>query len=214
MKTPKPRRIDKKRKEGLVFVISGPSGSGKTTLVREFLGAQGPHNKKVARSISLTTRPKRSGERQGRDYFFVTDKQFRQQRRGKKILEWTEYLGYYYGTPKDYFEGQLKKGRHLILCLDLRGALKIKRLYPLNARTIFVMPPSLGVLRDRIEKRCNKTKQAEIEKRLNLAREEIRLAVKYDHCLVNRRLGQSVQELQRIIFAEIAKHSGKGADRL
>jgi guanylate kinase len=188
--------------KGLIFIISGPSGSGKTTLLESLL-----KNKALKRilvkSVSLTTRPRRSTERNSRDYFFITEKEFKRLRKAKKILEWTRYLGYYYATPKDFVEEQLEKRRHLIVSLDLKGALRMKRLCPKNTVTIFILPPSLETLRKRIEGRCHKTEKAEIGQRLKLAQEELLGSYKYDYCLMNKNLPQAVKELQGIILREI-----------
>jgi len=187
---------------GNIFVISGPSGSGKTTLLKTLLKDK-QLNKLLVKSISFTTRPKRSGEKNKRDYFFVTEKQFRQEQKAKKILEWTKYLGYYYATPKDFVESQLAAWKHIVLCLNLAGALTLKRLYPKNTVTIFILPPSLRTLKNRIGRRCSKTKKEEIKQRLKLAREEITCSSRYDYCLVNNELHQAVKTLKDIILKEI-----------
>ncbi len=187
------------RKKGLIFVISGPSGSGKTTLAQKLIRSKVLKNRLI-KSISFTTRPKRQGEADKRDYFFISEREFREKRKAKKILEWTKYLDYYYATPKEFVDGQLDQGKHILLCLDFKGALKIKRLYPQNTITIFVMPPSLMALRDRIRKRCHLTKKEEIKQRLKLARQELAVAKRYNYCVINRDLKQAIKELQRIIL--------------
>lgn len=189
------------KKRGLIFVVSGPSGSGKTTLSDKLLKDK-ELKRRVAKSISLTTRPKRSGERDGREYFFVTEQEFKRERKAKTILEQTKYLGYYYATPKGFLEQQLKKNRHAILCLDLNGALKIRNFYPQNTVTIFIMPPSLEALRHRIEGRCSRTNREEISQRLKLAKEELLAARRYDYCVVNKDLRHAVKELKDIILRE------------
>ncbi len=189
-------------KQGLIFIVSGPSGSGKTTLVQKLLGTKTLKNK-LARSISLTTRPKRSGEQDKKDYFFVSEKRFNQERKAGKILEWTRYLGYYYATPRDFVERQLNRAKHAVLCLDLKGAFTIKRRYPYNTVTIFVIPPSLNTLLHRMTARCNKTKEEEVKQRLELAREELAVAARYDYCVVNKDLNQATKQLQGIILKEI-----------
>ncbi len=194
---------------GKIFVISGPSGSGKTTLVKRLLRDRSLR-KILVHSISLTTRHKRSKERNKKDYFFITEKQFNEERKAKKILEWTRYLGYYYATPKDFVENQLKYGGNVILCLDLAGARKIKKLYPRNTRTIFVEPPSIDVLHSRIRNRCHKTAHEEISQRLGLAQQEISSARQYDYSLVNQDLDLGVQELKRIIVENIKKEGKHG----
>jgi guanylate kinase len=193
-----------KKTKGILFVVSGPSGSGKTTLAAAVM-ADPWIRRHVRRSVSLTTRPKRSGERRGRDYFFVSRGRFLALRRAKKILEWTSYLRYYYATPKDAVDAQLAKGRHLILCLDLRGGRAIKKMYPGNSVTVFVMPPSLGVLKERIRKRCGKTSPEEIEKRLALAAGEMVAAESFDYCVLNEDLAHGVKALKKIITVTIKK---------
>ena len=187
---------------GLIFVISGPSGSGKSTLLDKLLQEKELKNR-FARSISCTTRPQRSNERDKKDYFFISDKEFRNRRREKKFLEWTRYLGYYYATAKEFVENQLKAGKHILLCLDIRGALRIKQLYPDNNVTIFLLPPSLEAVRERIAGRCPRTKKEEIQHRLRLARKEFAAARNYDYCIVNQELRSSLQEFKSIILKEI-----------
>jgi len=192
------------KKQGLIFIISGPSGSGKTTLVGNLLG-----NKKLKgklnRSISFTTRPKRSKEKDKKDYFFISEKRFNQEQKANKILEWTKYLGYYYATPRDFIERQLNRARHAILCLDLKGAFIVKRQYPRNTVTIFVIPPSLDTLLHRITSRCNRTKKEEVRQRLALAQKELSAAARYDYCVVNKDLKQATKELAGIILKETAE---------
>ncbi len=190
------------KKRGLIFIVSGPSGSGKTTLAKRLLSDKSLRNKLV-KSVSWTTRPKRSGEQDKKDYVFVSRKQFAQARKARNLLEWTEYLGYYYATPGDFIDGQIKKAKNVILCLDLKGVLILKRLYPRNVITIFIMPPSIDTLLERMTKRCCKTKDEEVRQRLKLAQEEVRAANRYDYCLVNKDLRQAIRRLKDIISQEI-----------
>ncbi len=201
----KPGGFYRSPKRGLIFVISGPSGSGKSTLLDEIL-KDFKINRLLSRSVSLTTRPKRSGEAGGTHYFFIDEAKFKKLLQAKKILEWTRYLGYYYGTPKDFFEKQRHRLKHIALCLDYKGALQVKRLYPENTITVFVMPPSLRMLATRIKKRCSKTKDDEVKKRLEMARKEIFYRRRYDHCVVNKDLRQAVKKLKEIILEEIIQH--------
>ncbi|MFH0827105.1 MAG: guanylate kinase [Candidatus Omnitrophota bacterium] len=192
--------------KGVIFVVSGPSGSGKTTLLKKLL-LDRSLRKVLVKSISLTTRPQRSNEHRGQDYSFITEKDFRRAQKAKKILEWTRYLGYHYATPKEFVDKQVGQGKHIVLCLDLKGALTIKRSYPENSVTIFVGPPSLRTLQQRIVKRCHKTKKEEIGERLKLARKEILGSCLYDHCLVNNNLARAVKALKKIIVQEISTRS-------
>jgi len=200
---------DQSKKQGLIFVISGPSGSGKTTLLKNILQDK-LLRKKIARSVSLTTRNKRSGEKEGRDYFFISKEQFNQLLKQKKILEWTRYLGYYYATPKELVDTQLRAGKNVILCLDLKGAARIKELYPRNTITIFVKPPSLDVLTHRIRNRCHKTKTQEIRERVRLAKKELAAASIYDYCLTNQDLVYVTKELKEIVSDNISLKKRKG----
>ncbi len=190
----RPKRI----KEGLIFVISGPSGSGKTTLAKKIL-KQPQLKYKFLKSVSFTTRPKRPGERRGRDYLFVSTKEFQRLLKAKKILEHTCYLGYDYGTPRELLEQAIKKGLHIILCLDTRGASFLKRTYPDRTITIFIKLPSLSVAKKRILGRWAKIKPDELNRRLQLASKELGYTNRYDYCIVNDNLNQAVKEVVRII---------------
>ena len=189
-------------KRGKIFVVSGPSGSGKTTL-RDKLLEDASLRRKFTKSVSFTTRPKRSRERHGRDYFFLKDADFKHKIKAKEILEWTKYLGYYYGTSRSFVSKQLRLGKCIILCLDLKGALEVKRLFPRNSVAIFVFPPSLKTLRQRIEKRCCKTKKEEIARRLKLAKVELSGSRHYDYTVVNKNLERAVRELREIVLDQI-----------
>jgi guanylate kinase len=196
------------KKRGLLFIVSGPSGSGKTTLLKNLLSRQDLKGK-LTRSISFTTRPKRSGEQEKKDYFFISERRFKKEQEAQNLLEWTRYLGYYYATPKDFIERQLKEAKNIILCLDLKGALTLKRRYQQNTVTIFVMPPSQDTLLERITQRCNKTKEEEVKQRLKLAQEELAARARYDYCMVNKDLSQATQQLKGIILKEITSLKSK-----
>ena len=198
----KGRKQTKKNKTGLLFVISGPSGSGKTTLAGRLL-AEKEFKGLLHKSVSFTTRPKRSCERGKKDYHFVSQATFKRYLTAKKILEWTKYLGYYYGTPKDLVNDQLAQGKHLILCVDLRGAKRLKRLYPSCAVTIFIMPPSLAELEKRIEKRCSSVQKEEVLRRVELAKKEVLAKNTFDYVIVNKDFERSVQKLRKIVTEKI-----------
>lgn len=185
--------------KGLIFVFSGPSGSGKTTL-RDTLLKDAKFKGRIFKSVSFTTRPRRTRERSKRDYFFISEADFQRARKEKKILEWTRYLGYYYGTSQEFVRRALSQGRNLILCLDLKGARRVKRLYPENTVSVFVLAPSLKVLRSRIEKRCQKTPEKETCRRLELAAKEMKAASSFDYRVVNNNLKQAVADLKGVIL--------------
>jgi len=192
---------NRQNKPAKIFVISGPSGSGKTTLLTSLIQDK-QIGKLLVKSCSITTRPKRSKEREGKEYFFVAPKEFRRLLKAKKILEWTRYLGYYYGTPKEPLEKQLQGRKNVGLCLDLKGARILKKIYPQNTVTIFVLPPSLSVLKERIQKRCRHTNPQEVAQRLLLARRELRAAGKFDYCILNQNLSAAFKELKSIFLQE------------
>ena len=189
-------------KRGFLFVLSGPSGSGKTTIASAVLKEPGIRGE-VARSVSVTTRPRRNQEAQGKDYFFVSEGRFLRLRRAKKILEWTRYLGYYYGTLTRFVDATLGKGKSLLLCLDVRGAAAVSRRYPRQTVTIFVKTPSLGALKERIERRACGMGQCELQGRLARARRELCLAGHYDYTVVNRDLPRAVKRLAKIMVKTI-----------
>jgi len=183
----------------MIFILSGPSGSGKTTL-RNLLLKDKSIKKEFVKSVSLSTRPRRTGEKEGRDYFFVTEKEFKKLKRNGKILEWTKYLGYYYGTKKDFIESALKGGKNVLLCLDFKGATRVKKLYLKEVVSIFVVPPSLKELHKRIQGRSFRTKGEEVARRVRLAESELRNVSRYDYSLRNIKLRQAVKRLKAIIL--------------
>lgn len=190
------------QKKGIIFVFSGPSGSGKTTLAQAVL-ADKMFSGRLEKSISFTTRPRRRGEKSRKDYFFISEAEFLRWQKTQKILEWTRYLGYYYGTARDFVDSRLENFQSLILCLDLKGADRIKALYPENSVTIFIMPPSLEELARRIENRHRETNKLEISKRLRLAKQEMACAKEFDFCVINNNFAQAVRELKGIIARKI-----------
>jgi guanylate kinase len=190
------------QKKGVLFVVSGPSGSGKTTLINRAL-EDARLKKRLIKSVSFTSRPKRSNESGLKDYRFISQAAFRQKLRDKKILEWTKYLGYYYGTPKDSVERKMQQSKGIFLCLDFKGAQRIRRLYPRNTVTIFVMPASIGDLFQRIKGRCVKTKNDEIRRRIALAKEEMENARSYDFTIINKKLPQAIKKMKDIVAKEL-----------
>lgn len=182
--------------KGLVFVLSAPSGAGKTTLCNRLLsGKLG-----LVRSVSLTTRLPRRGEKEGRDYFFVSKEAFQKRRRKGYFLEWTSVLGEIYGTPRWFVEKTLRRGEDILLSIDVQGALQIKRLYP-QGILIFILPPSLKTLESRLQKRSTE-KNSQIAKRIRLAKRELSFAKYYDYIVVNDNLEEAQDRLRSIIIAE------------
>lgn len=196
------------KRSGYIFVISGPSGSGKTTLARNLL-EDGTLKNKLKKSISFTTRPKRSNEHKNKDYFFISEQQFKKNLRAKKILEWTKYLGYYYGTPKEFIDAQLKSGKNVLLCVDLKGVVRLKRFYPDNTVSIFIKGPSFKELQIRIENRSRDISREEVCKRIKLAKKEVLAARKFDYCLENKNLDKTTNRLKDIILSELGHNQGR-----
>ena len=188
--------------KNILFVISGPSGSGKTTLLKNLLKDKDTRHKLI-RSVSFTTRPKRPGEEEGKDYFFITERAFRKKLKTKKILEWTRFLNYYYGTPKEHFNKLIKKDRHLLLCLDEKGAFKIKRHFLRNTVTIFILPPKIESLKTRMVSPERKVAKEDLLKRLALARKQIRLCKDYDYRIINDNFNTALKRLKKVIVKEI-----------
>ncbi len=186
-----------------LFIISAPSGCGKTTLCKKLL----QENLHLSHSISATTRPPRKGEIQGKDYFFVSPEEFRAMIKRKEFLEYEENFGFFYGTPKKFVEGLLEKGKSVLLSIDVKGAMKVARMYPLKSVLIFIMPPTLGVLKKRLETRMTDPADS-ISYRLKVAKREIKYKSKYDHIVVNDRLSTAYKKLKNIIIEE-TKNAGR-----
>jgi guanylate kinase len=174
---------------GRLFVISGPSGCGKTTLCEELL----KKSPGLLRSVSCTTRPRRKGEKEGTDYFYSTVPQFEKGIEQKRFLEHARVFGNYYGTPKKFVLAKLKRGRNVILNIDVQGAAQIKRAFK-EAVLIFIMPPAMKELKKRLVRRSSEDRK-EIRKRLRVARREMGAKGAYDFLVVNDKVETAVQEL-------------------
>ena len=186
-----------RQKQGRLIIISAPSGAGKTTVVERVL-AECPDLK---RSVSYTTRKPRAGEVKGKDYHFVSKRNFLFKRRNKFFLEWAEVFGEFYGTAKQACLDWMSKGRDVILTIDVQGMRKIKARLGKRAplMTVFMMPPSRAVLRKRLHKRKTDS-EAEIEKRLRMSETEMRARREYDHVMVNRTVAQAAENLKRLLY--------------
>lgn len=186
----------KKTRKGLLVVLSSPSGGGKTTLAGRLL----TKDKNILRSVSCTTRKPRAGERNGRDYFFLSRAKFQKMRDSGAFLEWAPVHGQFYGTPKSWVTAQQDRGKDVLLVIDVQGGRSIRRLDP-RALLIFLEPPSLKVLGERLANRRSEDK-ASLRLRLKTARAEMREGKAYPHRVVNDRLAQAVQEVFQIIRRE------------
>ena len=179
---------------GRAFVISSPSGGGKTTVVDRLLRS----SPALVRSVSVTTRPPRPGERHGRDYRFVTPAAFKRLRKTGALLEWARVHGAFYGTPKASVKRMLAGGRNMVLSIDVQGARQIRRALGCQAVLVFLVPPSMRRLRQRLRGRKTESPAA-IRRRLAAARRELACAAWYDHRVVNDRLGRTVAAVKRIV---------------
>ncbi|CAP18634.1 Guanylate kinase [Candidatus Phytoplasma mali] len=191
----------KLNKKGLLIIISGPSGVGKET-VRKALFNIKNHN--FIYSISFTTRPQRSYEKQGKNYYFVSEKQFLNYINKDYFLEWAKFLGYYYGTPRNAIEEDMKKGKEVIVEVEVEGALKIREKNIKDAVFIFIVPPSKKSLYDRLKKRGTETEQI-IQQRIQKADKEFLLAYKYDYIVMNDEINNAANRIISIISAEHSK---------
>ena len=185
--------------KGKVIVVSGPSGVGKGTVVKELIGS----NKDCALSVSATTRSPREGEAHGVNYFFITKEEFTQKINNNEMLEYAEYCSNFYGTPKDYVLKSVEQGKNIILEIEVQGALNVKKIIP-EAVTVFVRPPSLQELEDRLRGRGTETDEV-VGQRLKTAISEIKQAPQYDYIVVNNTVMQCVADIVSIIIAERQK---------
>ncbi|MBV6712838.1 guanylate kinase [Paenibacillus chitinolyticus] len=187
------------RDRGILIVLSGPSGVGKGT-VCSALRKMSPE---LVYSVSATTRKPREGEVEGINYFFKSKDQFEQLIASDEMLEHAEYVGNYYGTPRRFVEETLASGKDVILEIEVQGALKVKEKFP-EATFIFLIPPSLAELENRIVTRGTETNDI-IRSRMSVAVDEIRLMRHYDYGIVNDEVHKACYKIQSILMAEHCK---------
>ncbi|MBF1056944.1 MAG: guanylate kinase [Peptostreptococcus sp.] len=188
-------------KKGLLLVVSGPSGTGKGTICKDIVAK----HEDINLSISATTRNPRVGEVEGKSYFFKTKEEFEAMVDRGEFLEHAMIYDNYYGTPKKAIFDELDMGRDVILEIEMQGAMQIKEVYP-QAVFIFVLPPSLQELRNRIVGRGTETEE-QIEKRFNSAYDEIKLLGDYDYFIFNNIVEKSAEEILNILEVEKNKVS-------
>lgn len=187
------------KSKGSLIVFSGPSGVGKDTILKKLC----EKNKNIKVSISATTRPKREYEKDGKDYYFLTKHQFLDLVNNNQMLEFADYCNNYYGTPLQPVENFLNMGFDVILEIETEGAFKIINNYP-DVVSIFVLPKSLEVLKDRLLGRASDNKES-ILKRLSKAKSEIQKANRYQYVVINDNLSNCIEEINSIIKAESLK---------
>ena len=186
----------KTKKRGQLYVISGPSGCGKDTIVNSLL----KKNKNLWLSISCTSRAPRGNEKDGVEYFFLSEEEFEKEIENDGFLEYAKYAGNYYGTPKKSIEEHLNNGEDVILVIEIQGALKIKNLLP-ETLFIFILPPSMKELERRLEGRGTEDKE-KIDKRFLRAYEEINEVGKYNYVVVNDEVKNAVEKVNAILISE------------
>lgn len=187
--------------KGNLFVISAPSGAGKTTLVREIIKCI----PRLELSVSYTTRPPRTGEADGVDYHFISREKFRRMLDKNQFVEWAEVYGNFYGTSEKDLRKMAAAGTDIILDIDTKGAKQIRRKFP-EAVLIFILPPSISVLRERLGRRKTDSPEV-IEKRLKKAGQEIKQYKIYDYAILNDKLEEAVQKLEAVVVSRRASVS-------
>lgn len=179
--------------DGLLIVMSGFSGAGKGTLMKRLLNDYDNY----AFSVSMTTRGIREGEVDGKDYFFVTREKFEETIKNGGLVEYAEYCGNYYGTPKAYVDEQLKNGKNVILDIEVQGAMQIKEKFP-DTLMMFVIPPSIEVLLQRLRKRGTESEEV-IKRRITQAKTECTYMDKYEYLVINDDLDVAVKQMHSMI---------------
>jgi guanylate kinase len=183
----------------MLVVISAPSGAGKTTICRELIRRYS----NIKMSISATTRPRAKGERNGRDYFFLSKEEFETNISKNWFVEWAGVYNHFYGTPKSQVDKFLAQNKIVLFDVDIQGGKSITKFYP-NAVTIFILPPSISILKKRLLGRRRDSRD-EIDKRLAFALKEIKMRTKYDYTVKNAGLEKAVGQVESILEAESLK---------
>ena len=187
--------VKKKGREGRVLVFSAPSGTGKTTLVKYLM----ERVDNLHFSVSATSRQPRGEESNGVEYFFLTPQEFRRRIKAGDFIEYEEvYKDKFYGTLRSEVEKQLQRGENVVLDIDVKGAVNVKRLYGARALTLFIQPPSIDALRQRLILRGTDSMEV-IEDRVSKAAYEISFAPQFDRIIVNDRLEQAQQEVLQTV---------------
>ena len=186
-------------KKGVILAFSAPSGAGKTTIVRSIL-AEFPE---LLFSVSATTRKKRHNEKNGVDYFFITEDEFKSKIDHNEFVEWEKVYDYYYGTLKSYINDNINNGKSVILEIDVKGALEVKNIYP-EAVLIFITPPSFDELVKRLTNRQTEDED-DLKKRIERAKMELSLKNKFDYVIENNELDKAVSDAKSLIEKIIHK---------
>jgi len=188
-------------RKGKIIAISAPSGSGKTTIVRRVL----KDIPELVFSVSATTRKRRKDEREGVDYYFISEEEFKEKIENNEFIEWEKFYDYYYGTYKKTVDNAISDGKSIILEVDVKGALSLKNIYP-DAVLIYIVPPSFDELVSRLVKRKTEDK-VDLEKRIERAKMELGLKDKFDYFIDNIELDKATLEAEKLIRSLISKEN-------
>lgn len=186
---------------GILIIVSGFSGAGKGTVMKRLMSEYDNY----ALSISATTRAPRTGEKDGREYFFKTVEEFEAMIENNQLIEYACYVGNYYGTPKEYVEKMLDEGKDVILEIEMQGTMKVKEMMP-ETVLVFIAPPTAEELKNRLVGRGTENSET-IKARLKRASEEVVYMDKYDYLLINDKLDECVENLHKIVQMEHSKVS-------
>jgi guanylate kinase len=182
-----------KSKKGEIIAVSAPSGGGKTTIVKQIL-------KKfpaIVFSVSATTRPKRESEKNGVEYYFITETEFKQKINNDEFVEWEKFYDYYYGTFKSVVEENVKYGKSVLLEVDVKGAISLKKIYP-EAHLIYITPPSFEELVKRLRERRTES-ESDMKKRIERAKMELSVKDKFDYFIDNKDLNKAINDTSDLI---------------
>jgi guanylate kinase len=187
------------KRRGLMLVLSSPSGAGKSTIARLLLNDK--EKLELALSISVTTRPRRASEIEGVHYHFISTREFERLRDSDALIEWAEVHGNFYGTPREAAENALADGQDMLFDIDWQGALQLQEKMKGDVVSIFILPPSMADLKERLHRRAEDSEDV-INVRLNNARNEIERWRSYDYVIVNEDLDRAYHQVQSIVAAE------------
>ena len=182
-----------KSKKGEIIAVSAPSGGGKTTIVKQIL----KKFPEIIFSVSATTRPKRESEKNGVEYYFITEAEFKQKINNDEFVEWEKFYDYYYGTFKSVVEENVKYGKSVLLEVDVKGAISLKKIYP-EAHLIYITPPSFEELVKRLRERRTES-ESDMKKRIERAKMELSVKDKFDYFIDNNDLNKAIKDTSDLI---------------